>query len=219
MCFSATASFSSSALLAATGVVTIYKAGNTPQRVFAAIPLVFAVQQFTEGVLWMSLLHTSWSQWRETTTYIFQFFAQVAWPVYIPFSAMLLENDHKRKRLLLFFLLFGIALALYTGMALYKYPVHAVASDHHILYTAGFPLAQQWYYGLVYFLPTVVALAISSIGYLRWLGALFFISYLFTRLFFQFYEISVWCFFGAVISFTVFFMIRGLQKNNVATAQ
>ncbi len=213
MCFSAAASFSSSALLAATGVVTIYKAGNTPRRVFAGIPLVFAVQQLIEGVLWMSLSHPSWHLYREPSTYLFQVFAQMVWPVYMPLLAILFENERKKKHLLLVLLSFGIALSSYSGFGLYRYPVYAFAQEHHIRYISYLPLAQKWYYGVLYFLPTIIAPAVSNVKYLRWLAGLFFISYVITRIFFHFYEISVWCFFGAVISFSVFFMSRQLQKK------
>lgn len=219
MCFSATASFSSSALLATTGVVSMYRASNKAQRLFAAVPLVFAVQQFTEGVLWMSLSHPSWYQYRESSTYLFQVFAQMIWPVYMPLLTVLFENERKKKNLIMVFLLFGITLSVYTAYGLYRYPTYAMAQEHHIRYISDFQLAKKWYYGVLYFLPTIIAPAFSNVKYLRWLAALFFMSYVATRIFFHFYEISVWCFFGAVISFSIFFMVRKLQKKEPAATQ
>jgi hypothetical protein len=113
-------------------------------------------------------------------------------------------------------LLCGSVLSLFTGYYLYKYPVHALAENNHIRYLPGFPLAQKWYYGLLYFLPTIVAPVISSLRPLRWLGYLFLFSYAGTRILFHYYEISVWCFFGALISITVLFMITGPLKLNAA---
>ena len=55
MCFSATASFGASAVLGAIGIIAVAKAKTKPQRLFATIPLIFAVQQLTEGLLWLSL--------------------------------------------------------------------------------------------------------------------------------------------------------------------
>ena len=54
MCFSATASFGASAVLGVIGVAAVAKAKTKPQRLFASIPLVFAVQQLSEGFLWLS---------------------------------------------------------------------------------------------------------------------------------------------------------------------
>jgi hypothetical protein len=219
MCFSATASFSASTLLAATGIVSFTQAKNNPQRILAGIPFIFSVQQFTEGILWLSLMHTAWRGWEHTATYAFQIFAQMLWPVYIPLSILFFEQEQVRRYVILFLLLCGIALSLYTGYAFYTYSVHAFAENHHIRYVSTFPLVQKWYYGLVYFLPTIVAPIVSSSKPLRWLGYLFFISYVGVRLLFHFYEISVWCFFGALISFSILYMIcRPLKLNGFTRA-
>ncbi len=52
MCFSATASFTASGILAAVGLLSIAKARTLPMRIFASTPLLFAIQQASEGVLW-----------------------------------------------------------------------------------------------------------------------------------------------------------------------
>jgi len=59
MCFSATASFGASAVLGVIGIVAVAKAKTNPQRVFATIPLIFSVQQLSEGFLWLSLKNQS----------------------------------------------------------------------------------------------------------------------------------------------------------------
>lgn len=55
MCFSMEASFGASALLLGTGVAAAIKATSSPQRMLALIPLLFSVQQFAEGWLWLGL--------------------------------------------------------------------------------------------------------------------------------------------------------------------
>ena len=55
MCFSATASFGASAVLGTLGVITVAKAKTKPQKFFGTIPLLFSIQQLTEGLLWVSL--------------------------------------------------------------------------------------------------------------------------------------------------------------------
>ena len=60
MCFSATASFSAAAVLLGIGTLTLrsalasrhaYRRRELP---FAAIPLLFAIQQLIEGVIWLT---------------------------------------------------------------------------------------------------------------------------------------------------------------------
>jgi hypothetical protein len=51
MCFSAHVSFIAGGLLTIVGVASILKASHRSQRLFAAIPLLFGVQQIVEGML------------------------------------------------------------------------------------------------------------------------------------------------------------------------
>ena len=55
MCFSATASFTAGSVLSAVGIATIMKAERKSEVPFAMIPLLFGVQQFIEGVVWLTL--------------------------------------------------------------------------------------------------------------------------------------------------------------------
>ena len=55
MCFSATASLTAGGLLSLTGIATLKKAKDNKRNAFAAIPLIFGIQQITEGILWLSL--------------------------------------------------------------------------------------------------------------------------------------------------------------------
>jgi hypothetical protein len=212
MCFSPSASFTSSAVLCVTGIIAFTSAGSTPQKVLAGIPFVFSVQQFTEGVLWMSLLHPPWARWEMMATYGFQIFAQLWWPVYIPLSIWLLEYLPAKRKIMLALLCGGIVLSCFTGYFLYKYPQHALADCGHIRYETNFPLAKAWYYGLLYFIPTILAPLLSSHKILRWLGVLFLASYIIARILFHYFEISVWCFFGAMISILVVFMVKSPQR-------
>jgi len=49
MCFSATASFASGVLLSTVGAATIRENKEPSRRLFAAIPMVFGLQQLSEG--------------------------------------------------------------------------------------------------------------------------------------------------------------------------
>jgi hypothetical protein len=60
MCFSASASFGASLVLSVIGVATIKNTRHREQLPFASIPFVFAVQQFSEGVLWLTLPYSDY---------------------------------------------------------------------------------------------------------------------------------------------------------------
>lgn len=51
MCFSAAASFIAGTTLSAIGVATLRNTKTTSELPFAAIPLLFGLQQLTEGVV------------------------------------------------------------------------------------------------------------------------------------------------------------------------
>lgn len=206
-------SFGAGAVLFAISIVAFSGARTSPQRALAAIPLLFSIQQITEGVVWLSLTTTHWAYLRLPATYIFLVFAQMVWPVYIPFCALLLEQHSGRKKIIGATLVTGTALAAYTAVLLALHPPAATAEMHHIRYTLDFALANKWYYGLLYFIPTILSLWLCSQRPLHLLGYLFLASYLFTRLLFHFYVISVWCFFGAIISIVTIAIIYRLNKK------
>jgi hypothetical protein len=57
MCFCATANFAGSAVLGAVGVATLMEVRHRRELLFAAVPTLFAIHQFTEGIVWLGLDH------------------------------------------------------------------------------------------------------------------------------------------------------------------
>ena len=55
MCFSATASFTAGTALSAVGGLTLRKSRGKAELPLALVPLIFGIQQLSEGVLWVSL--------------------------------------------------------------------------------------------------------------------------------------------------------------------
>jgi hypothetical protein len=55
VCFSATANFVGSGVLAAVGVVTLTHVKHRRELLFATLPILFAIHQFIEGFVWLGL--------------------------------------------------------------------------------------------------------------------------------------------------------------------
>ena len=55
MCFSAAANFVGSGVLGAVGVFTLTKVKHRRELLFASLPTLFAIHQFTEGFVWLGL--------------------------------------------------------------------------------------------------------------------------------------------------------------------
>ena len=215
MCFSAGASFGASALLGVVGAVTITKAKTTPQRLFATIPFVFSVQQLSEGMLWLSLKNPGLEAGQSFFTYTFLVFAMMVWPVWIPFTIRLLEKDERTKRIMSILIGIGIVVFVGIGCILLVYPVHVMASHHHLHYRFDFPPQVKnliWLFNLLYFIATILAPFISGIKRMKWLGVIFLASYLFAIIFYKGFVVSVWCYFAAILSIVVLWIIAGLRK-------
>jgi len=228
MCFSATASFGASAVLATVGIISVAKAKTNPHRTFAAIPLLFAVQQFTEGMLWLSLKNAELASWQSSLTYIFLVFAMAVWPFWIPFTIWLLEKDAKQKKLIKGFVWMGSTVTIGVCVVLFSYPVEVVtpfcfscptpASSsvyQHLHYEFAIPsLVKKLIvaFSVLYIAATIITPFISGINKMKWLGIVFLISYLFAVIFYNGFVISVWCFFAAILSFVVLWIIMDLRK-------
>lgn len=215
MCFSAEASFTASGLLAVVGVLAIRNVNTPSQIAFACIPFLFSFQQFTEGVLWLALMHKEYAYLAPLCTYIFLIIAQIVWPTWVPLSIMFLEKDPKRKKTLYIILVIGIILSLYLSYCYLVYDVKSEISGHHIKYNLEFPHTQQllWLSAIFYFIPTVVSTLVSSVKRMQLLGVIILVSALVTRFFTVKYFISIWCFFAAIISILVLLVMIKLHRT------
>lgn len=139
MCFSAPVSLCAGAVLTGIGVASIKKAQSPSQVLFAGIPLIFAAQQITEGILWLIISNPAYEGLQHITTFAFIFFAQVLWPAWVPFSILKLESEQKRKPLLRVIFGIGVLVSLYLLYSLCYYDVEAKIVSQHIVYSFDYP--------------------------------------------------------------------------------
>ena len=110
MCFSAQASFVAGVTLTAIGLAAIRKADRST-IMLACIPLIFAVQQFAEWVIWLGPDVTSFVPWAKD---IFLLIAFVLWPLYMPATFFRMEK-HASSKVLIGWC--GVAGLLFLGYA------------------------------------------------------------------------------------------------------
>lgn len=214
MCFSAGASFGTSAALCIIGVVAITKASTIPQKLFASIPFIFSVQQATEGMLWLSFNHPGFGG-HSLFPYVYLVFALMLWPVWIPLTIRLLEENATRKKILNIFVIIGAVVSAWFAGSMFFCSAQAVTTHHHIQYQLNFPSTLTnliWPFNIFYFIATIVSTFISSIKRMKWLGIVCAIAYLFSLYFYSEFVISVWCYFAAVLSIIVLWIASGLKK-------
>jgi len=208
MCFSAGASFTAGAVISAIGVATIMNVRKPSQKLFAVIPLIFGIQQLTEGFVWLALQNPGHLTIQKISTYIFLVVADVLWPVIIPGSLLLMEENMKKRKALRIFLIAGAVLSLYYAICLINFRVTPEILNCHIYYGSAFIQALMIPAFLFYQVVTLIPLFISGVKGMRWLGLLMFLAVVVTVIFYIKNVTSVWCFFAAVISLVIYRMIR-----------
>jgi hypothetical protein len=208
MCFSAEASFAGGIIISAIGIVTVTKVHKTSQIVFACIPLFFGIQQIVEGTIWLTIPLPEYANLQRIGTYIFLIMADFLWPSIIPLAVLLMEENGKRKKILKILLGLGIMLSFYYAYCLITFNVVPHIMGYHIHYDTTFPKSLSMPAFIIYLIVTITPLFISSIKRTHILGVLMFLSCLVTALFFTQYLTSVWCFFAAIISGIIFWILR-----------
>jgi hypothetical protein len=170
MCFSTTASFASFSVLTAVGVAGIKYVKKPSQKFFAAIPFLFAIQQFIEGFVWIGILNNT--PWKSVPIHLFIYLAQVVWAFWVPDSILKMETQAKRIRIIKGCLWIGIFLAVYISYCLIFYDSTAFISDYHVNYKLYFPHQYYPILGLLYLLPIILPPLTSSIAEIRLIGVL-----------------------------------------------
>ncbi|HET6723647.1 MAG TPA: DUF6629 family protein [Chitinophagaceae bacterium] len=209
MCFSAGASFGAAAVLSIVGSVAVIKAKTIPQGLFAAIPFIFSIQQVAEGMLWLSFNNDDMPG-RAFFIYVFLVFAIMFWPIWIPLTTRLLEKDITRKKILTMILIAGIIVSAGFACIILFYPLEAVATHHHIQYKLDLPPAinnLMWLFNILYFTTTIISTFISSIKRMKLLGTVFIAAYLFSIYFYNGAVLSVWCYFAALLSIVILWIV------------
>jgi len=208
MCFSATASFTASALLGVAGAISIIKTKQSSYRLFASIPFLFSLQQFIEGFVWLSLNDSSGVAITNTAIYCFLFFALITWPTYLPLSIFLMEENKTRKNILFFLTIMGGLISLFMVYIMLFRNISAQAMFMHVHYNVDYPYDLPYFSILPYFIVTVIPQFISSVGKMKWFGIIILTSFIITNIYFKENVPSVWCFFAAFCSIIIILIVK-----------
>ena len=201
MCFSATASFSAGAALIGLGALTLKAARRPRELPFAAIPLLFAIQQLSEGVIWLTFQYES-PLLNTVMTHMYEFFSHVLWPIYVPVAVMLMEPKGWHRQSLIAFVAAGIAVGGYLLYILIAFPVISRPTGQHTEY-----VSPHFYAGVVmtlYLLSTAISPMLSTYRMVKVFGYLALLSFAAVYYFYATWFISIWCFFAALLSAAIY---------------
>ncbi len=206
MCFSATASFATSGLLTFAAIVGFKKAHSNEMKFFALTPLLFAIQQSMEGIMWQfgpqSGLYTA-------AAYIFLIFAS-SWPALMPSMLAALEPvGSKRKPALIVLMYCGILFTACALLYLATAPLNAQIVGGHIAYQIPedhWQAFAQWA-RILYVLLVVLPPLLSSVRSMWIFGVGVLGTFLASMWWYSAHVTSVWCFFAAVLSALVLYIV------------
>ena len=220
MCFSASASFTAAAVLVPIGIYGTHIARTTDQKAYAPLamtPAFFGTQQFVEGLQWTAIDNGGLEPLGSITARGFLFFAYCFWMIWIPFCAYSIskatETEAMQKRLKWVWIIASIlGIGFYIPVFFQPMLVQPAIEAGRIVYNVDTvwhhfvntePVGQLVYWGFIV-LPLV---ALKDKG-VKMFGGLIFISIFLTWFTHSQAFNSVWCFYCAVLSIFILWIIN-----------
>ena len=213
MCVSAEISFGLSGLLVVGGGYAVHKARETDERYvpLALFPVLVGVQQFIEGIVWVEAATYDQDLLR-IAALGYLFFVWMIWPVRVPYMTARLEDNLQKRKLFQYFTLAGLVLGsiLYLpnlwrpdwlGIEIVR---HSVAYQCTYLTDSVLPIDLLY---LVYLSIIALPPLLSSFRALNILGAGLVSFVPLTYFFFSYAHVSVLCFFAAVVTLYIIYII------------
>lgn len=224
MCFSATVSYSSAAVLVTTGLYAVQQARRLPPPywMWALIPVGFGLQQAFEGRVWQEL-NAGNAGAAVPFALGFHFFSHFLWLWWLPLCSYLVEAGKIRKRVFGGCAIFGAfaGTLVYSVMLFNPEWMSVGVREHSIHYGFSVPFRSSIHIPLtpaaLYGLTILVPLLFSSRRQIRIFGGLILLSVVLASEVYGYAYVSVWCFFAAVLSLYLVYMIRHAEpKLNTA---
>ena len=215
MCFSAVGSFAAAAVLGGIGTVSVTRNKSARMRMFAAIPLLFALQQAAEGIVWLTMQRADQAGLQAMAATAFLGFALVIWPVWLPLSLLHMEGQPIRRRALTALCLAGLVVSVYACLLLFRWHPVAQVAGHSIRYSysAGPSALPGGFYLAAYTIPTVLPFFVSSASLARVTGLALIGSLVAAAVVERDALTSVWCFFAALLSGLVLMALMRTQRS------
>lgn len=180
------------------GIKTLKKASSPNEVVFASLPLLFAIHEFTQGFVWLGVYGHIGPRPLEIAESIFVFYAQGLLPFIVPLAIWLIEPKGKRKHYITAFMVIGAFLSAYTLWGLSVQPTSVTLKNDFLYYVN--PMTDKYWVGVLYVLTTCGSLILSrnvSIQVFGWLN-LIGINIIYWSV--PYALTSLWCLYAAIVS-------------------
>lgn len=200
MCFSVQADVVAGTALLPVAGLALREVRQLREVPFASLPLLFALHQLTEALVWAGLAGDVPRSVQDAATIAYLVCALPVLPTLVPLAVLLLEPRGARARVAPFVAL-GAVVTGYLAWVLAAHPVAVVRHPHALEYTVGLWHGQVWVglYVIAVIGPAVLSgyRSVVLFGWLNLVG-LTVTGLLYTQAF-----ASLWCVFAALVSVLV----------------
>ncbi|MGD8605676.1 MAG: hypothetical protein PVH21_00185 [Myxococcales bacterium] len=192
------ANFTFSGVIAVVGILTLTKVSKPNEVLFASLPLLFALHQFTQGIVWLGLYDLTSPGTLHVAETIFVFYAQAALPFLVPLAIWLQEPKSTQRNLMAMLVIFGGLLMLYVTWGLTVEPT-SVSIEHHALVYSN-PSTSHLRIALAYIVTTCGPLLLSRSAAIQLFGWLNVLGLVAVYMIAQYAFTSLWCLYAAIVS-------------------
>lgn len=220
MCFSASVSYSAAVVLVGTGLYAVRQARvlQRPYWLWALVPVFFGLQQAFEGLVWREL-DAGNSCGAIPFALGFHFFSHFLWLWWFPLCSYLVEPEKIRRRIIGGCAILGAfaGTLVYASMLFHSEWMSVAVREHSIIYEFSVPYRSSIHVPItpaaLYGLITLVPLLFSSHMLIRIFGGLVVLSMMLASVTYSYAYVSVWCFFVALLSLYIVYMIHRLAAQ------
>ncbi len=209
MCFSATASFVASGVIGSIGVATLRHVREPRALLFASVPMLFAVHQFTEGLVWLGLDGRIGKLALDHVAFLFMLYAQGILPLLMPAAVVLMEPPGWRRKVILGLTGVGALVCAWDLYGLVFLPSQVLIEQYSIAYRN--PLTGNFWISCLYILATCGALLLSTHRVVSAYGMLNVVVLTIVQIVKEYAFASVWCFYAATMSVMIYWLFRRLD--------
>lgn len=206
MCFSVQADLVAGIALLPVAAVSLREVRHVRELPFAALPLLFALHQLVEAVVWAGVEGHVSASTQHAAAMAYLIFAFPVLPILMPTAVLLLEPRGSRLRVAPFVAL-GAAVATYFALAVLTGPVEVVVHPHALGYVAHLENGVLWT-GL-YIVAVIGPSLLSGYRSIVAFGVLNLVGLAVVALVYAEAFASVWCVYAAISSiFITVHMVR-----------